>query len=740
MADGTVVIGVNMDISKADKKLGELKQKIQSTQSTIDSLTSKKSSLEEQFNGAAAAADKAASEVERMKAELEQAQKILAPENIKNYKASEVLNAANVATDYPAKIAKAEAQYEKLNAKLQNLLIKNNELDSRLASENGKLEKMVGEAESLQMAINKAGTVTGKLAVATNKAQKQMAKFVNRVKRLAQRVLIFSVITMALRAMRNWMSNVIKTNEEAASSLAQLKGALLTMAQPLVDVLMPAMVSLVNILTRVVTLLAQFFSAISGKTVEQSRQAAEALYEETEALDGVGDSAKKAGKSMAGFDQINQLSGQENGGSSEIGAGFSGIQGAVSEMEAYMSGALLAIGALLAFSGINIPLGLGLMAVGAVGLASALSVNWDTMPNNLKNALTRTMLILSGAALAIGAILTFAVPGHMALGIGLMIAGAAALGTAVALNWNSITEALNGPIGTVTAIISGALLALGAIIAFSSPAHLALGIGLMAAGAAGLATVVALNWGSIAEKLRGELGGIAAITSAALLALGIILLFSGAGAGLGIGLILAGAAGLATVVAVNWNFLTDKVKQVWSNIKSFWNQNIAPVFTKEWWTNLAKNCGNGLLSGFESAVNGIIGIFEKMINWIISGLNKISFAVPDWVPGIGGRTFGFNIPPVTFGRVTVPRLATGAVVPPNREFMAVLGDNKTETEVVSPLSTMKRAMIEALRESGSGTGGETVVVLELDGREFGRAVYNANRKESNRIGLSLSGV
>ena len=67
---------------------------------------------------------------------------------------------------------------------------------------------------------------------------------------------------------------------------------------------------------------------------------------------------------------------------------------------------------------------------------------------------------------------------------------------------------------------------------------------------------------------------------------------------------------------------------------------------------------------------------KNMINWIVNGLNKISFDVPDWVPGIGGKTFGFNLQQVKFNRVSIPRLAQGAVIPPNREFLAVLGENQ----------------------------------------------------------------
>ena len=283
------------------------------------------------------------------------------------------------------------------------------------------------------------------------------------------------------------------------------------------------------------------------------------------------------------------------------------------------------------------------------------------------------------------------------------------------------------------------------MLAFSGT-NLPLGIGLMAAGAIGLASVVALNWDFITEKMRGKVGLVTAIASGALLVLGLILLFTGVGTGLGIGLLLAGAAGLATVVAFNWNFLTNKVKEIWQNVKRFWNENIARIFTKEWWANLAKQCGNGLISGFEMAVNAIIGMFETMINWIVEAINMISFDVPDWVPIIGGETFGFNLDKVEFGRISIPRLATGAVIPPNREFMAVLGDQSRGYNIEAPEDLIRKIVRE---ESGGGMNTALLQailnaikegkVLMVGRDEFAKLVYSSNQAESKRVGLSLTG-
>lgn len=138
--------------------------------------------------------------------------------------------------------------------------------------------------------------------------------------------------------------------------------------------------------------------------------------------------------------------------------------------------------------------------------------------------------------------------------------------------------------------------------------------------------------------------------------------------------------------------------------------------------------------GFKGIFNGIMTIAENFINWLVDGINKISFEIPEWLGEAlgGGKRFGFNLP-----HVSLPRLATGSVVQPNKEFLAILGDNTREQEVVSPLSTMRQALKEALLEANFSHGGDTTVVLELDSRELGRAVLRAGNQERQRIGTQL---
>lgn len=155
---------------------------------------------------------------------------------------------------------------------------------------------------------------------------------------------------------------------------------------------------------------------------------------------------------------------------------------------------------------------------------------------------------------------------------------------------------------------------------------------------------------------------------------------------------------------------------------------ITGVFTGNW-----KQAWEGVKDVLKGILNVIIDIVEGIINIIIGALNAISFDIPDIVPGIGGKHIGFNITPVS-----LPRLATGTVVPrQSREFAAILGDNNRETEVVSPLSTMKQAMVEALQESGYYRQSESGdIVINIDGWEVFRVVKKQNDSYIQRTGRS----
>lgn len=175
----------------------------------------------------------------------------------------------------------------------------------------------------------------------------------------------------------------------------------------------------------------------------------------------------------------------------------------------------------------------------------------------------------------------------------------------------------------------------------------------------------------------------------------------------------------------------ESVKQIFSGVIDF----IAGVFTGDWeraWDGI-KNIFTGIWNGIVSVLEGAVNLIIKGINWLISQLNKVSFTLPDWVPVIGGNSFGFNIPSIS--EISIPRLATGSVIPPNREFLAVLGDNKQETEVVSPLSTIEQALENVMSRMGSASPQQ--INLVVDGKVLAKVIVPKINDMTRQAGRSV---
>lgn len=231
--------------------------------------------------------------------------------------------------------------------------------------------------------------------------------------------------------------------------------------------------------------------------------------------------------------------------------------------------------------------------------------------------------------------------------------------------------------------------------------------------------------------------------------------------------------GVIIYLIKNWDKVKETAINVWNTIKEVWSivanwfneKVINPVanFFKGMWDGIkstAKGCWDGIKSAFSNAwswfdenviqpiwegikwlinspielIEGFVNICIKGINFIINALNKIHFEAPDWdwLPNsVQGKSFGININPVK--EIKLPRLATGTVVPANYgEFQAILGDNKREPEIVSPLSTMIEAFETALNQHDFG--GNSQGNVYLDGEKIGRILYKTMQNEKNRRG------
>jgi len=195
-----------------------------------------------------------------------------------------------------------------------------------------------------------------------------------------------------------------------------------------------------------------------------------------------------------------------------------------------------------------------------------------------------------------------------------------------------------------------------------------------------------------------------------------------------------------------WNGIVDKFNALKSGLSQAWDA---------FWTGLSDRVGdiwNGIVNTVKGAVNSLIGFINGMISAVVGGLNSaidalnsLSVDIPDWVPVVGGNRLGFSIGHVTAPQI--PYLAQGAVIPANREFLAVLGDQSHGTNVEAPLDTIKQAVAEVMEDlqAGQMAGFEAVVSvlreilsavygIELTDEDVGRAVQRWQRKQAIATG------
>lgn len=754
MADGRIVVQAEVDAKNAQKELDKLTAKIDKMEAELKKSTGEQSGLKSQLDAAKESAKQAENALKSLRAESERLRQITSGEVAASPEA--YITAYGRQTEVAAQIKDQEAILKEQDKIVESLDGKYAKITDKVIAQTSALDAAKQKAGELTEQITNASGATERMETAAKKVSDSMNTFSKRVSGLFKRVLVFSLITRALQSLRTWLGKTIMKNDEARAAVARLKAALLTLAQPILQVVIPVFVKLVNILTQVVTAIAKFFGMLSGKSWSSQKSAAQGLNDEQKALEGVGAAAKDASKSMASFDEINQLtdntaSGAGGGGgaaSTEIAPDFSNLDMAEDKLHdilglvgAIAAGLLAWKIASLFTNDLSKIWGIALAVAGAFALVYFWLDAWNN-GIDLQNFLG----MLAGlAALAVGLAIAF---GPIAAGIALVVGGLAMLVVGI----KDVIENGFNLVNTLT-IIAG-MLAAGIGISLLTGSW----IPLLIAGF--LAALVALvSFTGHGEEL---IQGLKKIID------GFGKFFKGVFTG-DMKLAVEGIKQIWEGMKQTWNAIVNSIKDAW-NMFITWLESKNPylanvfriagklvsdlynsikeilkglidfitgVFTGDWtkaWEGVKevfKGIWNGVVAIVELAINGII----DGVNLLISALNTIHFDIPDWVPLIGGKSFGISIPPVSY--VTLPRLAEGAVIPPNREFMAVLGDQKSGTNIETPLETMVQAFKQAMNESG---GRSQTIILQLNGREFARAVYKANNEETQRVGVRLAGV
>lgn len=742
-ADGSVVIDVDMNVSQAEKRLGKLRGDIKKTEKEVADATAARDKAKQKGLLQAEELDKENAKLREMERSLA---KINAMPKAQRPDADAMFEIRKDLSEQRTRVSQLQTEYNKTENSVDRY-------SQKIESATQKLDEQKTEAGILTQEIDEAVKKQNGFAKASAAAEKSMHRLGGRIMELVKSAFVFNVISAGLRAVQQITMKYIKTNGEARQAIAQLKGALLTLAQPLMEVIIPAFTLLVNILTHIITAVAQLVSLLFGKTLKKSKDGANALYKEADAIGAVGDAADEAAGSLAGFDEINTINTDNAGGAGDSGTGAGGEiapdfgdwgldDGMLDRLEEIAKWVgLIAAGLALWKIGSMLPGTLGQIATllgGILMTVGGILLFWNGLTDAWENGVDWLNLIemiggLAAAAFGLYTIFELLHPGwgKIAAGVALVVGGIAMLVTgfhdAMENGWNlqnlllSIAGILATGLGL--ALLTGSWIPL--LIAGIASVLLALTV---ATGHGeelldGIQTImegfVDFFTGIFTGDIEKAIGGVSKIFDGLKTAvfavidgikdtlLSFLTWLDEKTGGKFHGIIEAAkefVSGFFDGVKEMFGGWIDGVKTALNGLIKF----VTGVFTLDWdmaWEGVKeifKGMWNSCISLLEGAVNFII----RGLNWLISQMNKIKFDVPSWVPGVGGKSIGINIP--SLPEAQIPRLAQGAVIPPNREFMAVLGDQRHGTNLEAPEDLIRKIV----REESGGGDGQVVMLLQ----------------------------
>ena len=683
-------------------------------------------------------------------------------------------------------INKLIAQSDKLGFKLAELDDKMTMLGSGTNKTTASNNKLKSSLNSVSGATNKVSKGLNNLSNSTKKANSAMNSHRSSIGIMARSMftwgIMFPMILRGLQSMGTGLLNNLKTNEQFANSLAQIKSNLMIAFTPIYNFILPAINALMSALSTVTQYIASFISAIFGKTFNQSKQATQGLIDAKEAMGAYGDSAKAAGKKakdalgLAGIDEINTL-GSSDDGADGGGGGTSKVPQLVtpaldtSSVDSAMKKLVDNIKAYIntfnfeplinSFNRLKKSVEPIINNIGKIIKWFLVDILDPLAKWTISDLLPAFLNLLAGALDFLNPILEV----FMSLGKWLwdefLQPIAAWTGGVIVdtLNWladaltnigNWISE--NKPfVEDLTLVIASFAAAWGLV-------TLAIGIW-NAVGV--IATGVTTAFGAAVAFLTSPIG-IAIVAIGAIIAIGVLLYKHW-------DVVKAKAIEvwdsiknkfnefkewLGNIFATDWsqrfgflgnilNGFLSKVSNIFNSVKQIFGgiiDFVAGVFTGNWsraWQGV-KDIFGGIMSGLGAVIKSPLNAVISLINSAINGLNKISVDIPSWVPGFGGKSFGINIP-------NIPMLAKGGLI--DSPTLAMIGETHKKEAVVplegdtKALSLIADKLMERLGgmniSNSNNSFGDGDLILQIDGTVIGKVALKQLRKMQRQGNITL---
>ena len=756
-ADGSIIIDTRVNTKGAEADLKALQAKAKSTAQQIAALDKsynsgmiKKSQLAEDLRQARTEAAATARELSRLNIALDaQRNAGLAPAQ-EDIQRSDRL--AATLEKQKARIREISGEYRKQGKLLQAIQTQHSALSDRLVQE----QKAVTQAEQSYRKQNK-----GNSTAAITHASTAMQKFGTRLSGIVFGALLFNVISSALTKMVGWFGSAMQSSDAFRQSLANLQGAASVAAAPLIQTLGSALSYVINLLATGISYLARFISLLTGKSIGAMKSAAKGMNSYGSAASGAAKDTEKATRSLAGFDEITRLdapqqdSSSGGGGSAgstapnydfvdQTGAGFSSLMDRVQDFWSAFKEALAP--SIAAWSAAWEQIKATALAVWPQ-IQAAASGLWTNALQPLLTYLAGTFMpgvvnsfyqafapIVGGAistAIQVFAdffiwacgILTDAISNILQPALEILLQIWQDMMVGIQNAWNTYGQPL----------MDGVVAAFRNLESIFSTLYYTVVEPILS----NLIDLLQKLWNEHLKQLWDDLLLLFGSVQNTILTfwnnvLAPLINWLVASFGPVFSDVFNAVAGLVSTAVGLMADAIDIILVVLRGLLDF----LSAVFRGDWgaaWNAIAETAlavWDRIKIGIKSAVNGIIGFINGMIQAVVNGLNRaidavntLSFDVPDWVPGIGGSSLGFDFTHITAPQI--PYLAQGAVIPPNREFMAVLGDQSHGTNVEAPLATIQEAVAAVMQDYQDGNLAALGQVLATL-REILSAIYGIN--------------
>ena len=787
MADGAIILDTRINNKGAYAELKELQAKAKSTAQQVAALdrqintaNSKHLALGKELSDAQSKAESTAAELESVNEQLrsfvqrraaieKQRDSSLTPEAA-NLKAQEFVG-QHFASD-AAKASELQGALDKLQQSIPGLTAKYTEQESVLSDLQKQHAALAAQLATEEQAVTRQSSLAGKnqiAATAVARTSKAVGQLGRRLAGIVSGALVFNLISSALRSVVNVMGTTIAKTNGVSTALGKLKGAAATAAAGLASALSPAIIGLLNLLTSLINGFLRLLSLLTGKSISSMKQTAKGINAVGSAAGSTSKQADKAKRSLAGFDEIERLdaktgsSGGANYNFDHIASPLGGITDKLknfwSTFQTLLAPSVAAWSAAweqirnaaravwpevqqaaLAFwnEGLS-PLLTYLSGTFAPGVINAFSEAFAPIVGGVASTAIYVLADLFTWACGIG---TDAINGVLIPALDLLLQIWQDLMSGIKTAWDTYGQPLMD----------------GVILAFQNLEDLAtlLWETIVKPILQNLISVLQQLWSSHLKPLWDDILLLVASVANCLLDLWNNLL-----APVAKWLIATfGPAfaevfnAIADVVGVAAGAIADAIDLAVVVLRGL-TDFLSAVFRGNWdaaWQaigNTVNTVWDKMTNAIKTAVNGIIGFINRMISAVVTGINAVinalnglSFDLPDI---FGGGHVGFNISTLTAPQI--PYLAQGAVIPANREFLAVLGDQSHGTNVEAPLDTIKQAVAEVMEDlqAGQMAGFEAVVSvlreilsavygIELTDEDVGHAVQRWQRKQLTATG------